>query len=135
MTNNQTELLAMLQIVRRLPYDWTGIASTDSAITRGRFSMNWKLTGIPNEWFPMLGEALRRINVAGTEWRLLQGHPLKSEIDRMKAGEQVIGSKRGFPVSLHQEVCDHLCTDALVAWRDGVFHRSIITADPRLTMV
>src|SRR5688572_396295 len=31
-TNNQTEFLALMQIIRRLPYDWIGVASTDSAI-------------------------------------------------------------------------------------------------------
>src|SRR6266540_3780282 len=105
-TNNQTELLALLRGLQYLPDDWCGTVYSDSQVTLGRAFMGWKWTHIP-EWMHELYREQRRrlVNWDQIKYVLLDGHPTKAQL---QAG---IG-KRGHPVSIHNVWCDKACTEA-----------------------
>ncbi len=105
-TNNQTEMLALLHGLSSLPDDWQGTIYSDSAVTLGRAFQGWKWTNIP-EWMHEKYRKQRRnlIYWDQIKWVLLDGHPTRAQLI---AG---IG-KRGHPVSEHNVWCDHACTEA-----------------------
>ena len=102
-TNNLTEMLALVRGLQNLPDDWKGTVYSDSQITLGRVFDGWKWNGIPN-WLHVefQRERKRLCNWEYIRWQLLQGHPTRAELD---AG---IG-KRGYPVSIHNQWCDRAC--------------------------
>lgn len=105
-TNNLTEMLALLKGLRALPTDWCGLVCSDSQITLGRAFQGWKWSGIP-AW---MHEAFRSDVSRLTNWEefrymLLDGHPTKAQL---AAG---VG-KRGHPVSEHNVWCDQACREA-----------------------
>lgn len=105
-TNNQTEMLALLRGLQKLPDDWCGTIYSDSQVTLGRAFLEWKWKNIP-EWMHRLWRQQRgRLkNWDQIQYALLDGHPTKAQLT---AG---IG-KRGHPVSVHNVWCDHACTEA-----------------------
>jgi hypothetical protein len=102
-TNNLTEMIAVIRGFQALPADWRGQVLSDSQITLGRIFQGWKWHGIPL-WLhhEFQAERKRLINFESLEFFLLQGHPTKAEL---AAG---IGS-RGYPVSEHNVWADKAC--------------------------
>jgi ribonuclease HI len=111
-TNNITEMLALLHGLRRLPDDWSGTIYSDSLITIGRASMGWKWKNIPIGMNRIYQRERGRLhNWEAITWTLLQGHPTKAEL---LAG---VGS-RGYPVSQHNVWCDRACQEAARQYLD-----------------
>ena len=112
-TNNLTEMLAVVRGLQALPDDWIGTVNSDSQITLGRLFDGWKWKGIP----PWLHAEFQkeRARLAKWDWlyhRLLQGHPTKAEL---AAGM----GKRGYPVSEHNQWCDWACGEAAAEFVRG----------------
>ena len=113
-TNNQTEMLALLIGLKHLPDYWTGTIYSDSQVTLGRAFMGWKWKNIPDWMLKMYQEQRARL----TYWNeigydLLDGHPTK---EQLKAG---VG-KRGHPVSEHNVWCDGACRQAGTTFMESV---------------
>jgi ribonuclease HI len=105
-TNNLTEMLAMIRGLQLLPVNWTGTIYSDSQVTLGRVVWGWKWQNIP-PWLHKEYQRERR-RLAHWEdltWTLLDGHPTKAQL---AAG---IG-KRGHPVNAHNVWCDKACQAA-----------------------
>lgn len=109
-TNNLTEMLAVIRALQALPKSWTGIVYSDSAITLGRVFGGWKWTGIP-AWMHQeyQRERLRLVNWSRIGYVNLQGHPTQSEL------ATGIG-KSGRPVSIHNVWADKECGKAGAAY-------------------
>lgn len=105
-TNNQTEMLAMIEGLRRLPADWIGTVYSDSAVTLGRTFGNFRWKNIP-EWMRVEFHAqkARLVNWGMIQHVQLDGHPTKAQL------ASGIG-KGGNPVSIHNVWCDEACTSA-----------------------
>lgn len=117
-SNNLTEMAALVFGLQHLPDDWKGTVYSDSAVTLGRAFKDYKWGGIPN-W---LQAAFRKQKSRLIYWHdfdyvNLQGHPT---IEEIKAKV----SKNGRPVSHHNKWCDDACSrvgDAYFkAWEKGL---------------
>lgn len=101
-TNNLTELYAVVGGLLALPADWSGVVASDSQITLGRLFWGWALAGIP-EWLQNdMDKARRRLGWANCAPVLLDGHPTRAQL------ATGIG-KRGNRVSEHNVWCDKAC--------------------------
>ncbi len=102
-TNNLTEMLAVVSGLRIFPSNWRGVIYSDSQITLGRLFGSWKWTGIP-PWLhkQFAAEARRLVYWTQIKYILLQGHPTAAELE---AG---VGHT-GRPVSEHNQWCDREC--------------------------
>jgi ribonuclease HI len=101
-TNNLTEMLALVRGLQALPDGWAGTIYSDSQITLGRAFDGWKWKNIP-PWLHDEYKAARvRLNWPQIKHVLLQGHPTRAEL---LAG---VG-KSGRPVSEHNVWCDQAC--------------------------
>lgn len=103
-TNNQTEMLALLRGLEALPDLWQGTILTDSQITLMRIFHEASWANIPI-WMHKLWQRqrMRLIHFTAFDYVLLDGHPTRAHL---KVG---IG-KRGHPVSEHNLWCDKACT-------------------------
>lgn len=102
-TNNLTEMLALLKGIECLPADWQGTIYSDSMITLGRAFEGWKWNGIPLWMHKIYQEQTKRlIHWSEIKHVLLQGHPTQAEL---LSG---VGNK-GYPVSIHNKWCDQAC--------------------------
>lgn len=102
-TNNFTEMCALIAGLKALPDDWIGTVYSDSQVTLGRVFEGWKWNGIPTWLREMYEEARRRLkNWDRIEHVLLDGHPTKAQLEAGKG-------KRGHPVSIHNVWADHAC--------------------------
>ena len=109
-TNNQTEMVAMLQGILELPDSYEGSIFSDSMITIGRVSMNWAWQNIDKEQVRQF-DALRVIrDFKKMRFVLLDGHPTRAEL---QAG---IG-KKGHPVSYFNVLCDRECQKISKEWK------------------
>ena len=107
-TNNLTEMLALLKGLAELPKDWSGTVYSDSQVTLGRAFEGWKWKNIPMWMHATYQEQRARlVNWDRIEYTLLQGHPTRAELSRG------IGS-RGYPVSIHNQWCDKRCGEMAV---------------------
>jgi ribonuclease HI len=102
-SNNLTEMLALVRGLGELPDDWTGTICSDSQITLGRAFHGWKWTNVP-AWLrhEYAANRLRLVNWAKITPLLLSGHPTRAQL------QEGIG-KRGTPVSEHNVWCDQQC--------------------------
>jgi ribonuclease HI len=102
-TNNLTEMLALVKGLLELPADWIGIVYSDSQITLGRVFGSYKWAGIPL-WLHRMYQRARGhlIHWDQIHYIQLDGHPTRAQL---AAG---IG-KRGHQVSIHNVACDQLC--------------------------
>lgn len=113
-TNNLTEMYALIRGLELLPNQWTGTIYSDSQVTLGRAFLGWKWHNIPL-WLHHDYQAQRARLVCWNEFThvLLDGHPTGAQL---AAG---IG-KRGHPVSIHNVWCDDACgqaaTDYLIVY-------------------
>lgn len=101
-TNNLTELLAVIRGMLALPAGWHGSIYSDSMITLGRLFQQMSLKGIPAWLAHDMGAAMRHVDMLACSPVQLDGHPTKKQL---AAG---IG-KRGNPVSAHNVFCDSEC--------------------------
>jgi ribonuclease HI len=105
-TNNLTEMVAMVRGLQLLPADWIGRVCSDSQVTLGRVFLGWRWRGIPL-WLHHEYQAARE-RLAGWDkisHILLDGHPTKAQL---AAGY----GKRGHRVSCHNVWCDQACQAA-----------------------
>lgn len=102
-SNNQTEMYAMLQGLKALPVTSLVNVYSDSMITLGRINSGWKWTNIP-PFMHEIYKAERKRLIAWPNYffQLLDGHPTQAQLD------YGIG-KRGHPVSIHNVWCDEAC--------------------------
>lgn len=124
-TNNQTEMLALVRGLEALPPDWVGTIYSDSQITLGRAFLGWKWDNIPTWLYNRFGQQRARLENwwPTIQYVLLDGHPTRAQL---KAG---IG-KRGHPVDVNNKWCDEACTQAAQdylnaeeadrMWREGI---------------
>lgn len=99
-TNNLTEMIALVRCLEALPAGWSGTVYSDSQVTLGRLFQGWKMNGIPPVLMRQGSAAVERLRTI--HWILLDGHPTKAQL---AAG---IG-KRGNLVSEHNVWADAEC--------------------------
>lgn len=100
-TNNLTEMIALVRAIERIDLGFTGTIYSDSQITLGRAFLGWKMDGIPERLEKCLRSAVSRLGT-GFKWKLLDGHPTKAQLASGKG-------KRGNLVSVHNKWCDEEC--------------------------
>lgn len=108
-TNNLTELLAVVQGLTPLPPHWTGWLCTDSAITIQRLKGGFQGTSVP-DWLKRRVFKLRARSIR-PQYLLLGGHPTAAEL---AAGTL---TRNGRPCSPHNVWCDEECGRRATAWR------------------
>jgi len=115
-TNNVTELLALVIALEQLPIGWTGPVHTDSlnALNRVHFPDDAKFKNVPGFLVERTRAATKRLGKL--RFVLVGGHPTKGEL---QAGQ----NEHGMPVSIHNVWCDGQCQD-----RSKEFRRTIDTA-------
>lgn len=102
-TNNLTEMLALIMGFEELPESWIGTVCSDSMVTLGRVFMGWKWKNIPTWIHRRYQYERRRLKYFEQfNYVLLDGHPTKAQLE--------LGfGKRGHPVSEHNVWCDEAC--------------------------
>lgn len=102
-TNNHTELLALVLGLEALDADFAGTVYSDSWVSLQRVFRAAKLNNVP-QWLVERLQILQKSGrLANLDYTLLDGHPTRAQIE---AG---IG-KRGHPVSIHNVWCDQQCS-------------------------
>jgi len=102
-TNNLTEMLALVIGFEELPGDWIGTVCSDSQVTLGRAFMGWRWKNVPMWLVHRFQEQRARlVHYEQIKFILLDGHPTKAQL---LSG---VG-KRGHPVSEHNVWCDEAC--------------------------
>lgn len=105
-SNNLTEMLALVRGLEMLPFDWRGTVYSDSAVTLGRAFQSWRWNNVPRWLYDAFGnQCARLVHWNQIHYVLLDGHPTKAQL---AAG---LG-KRGHPVSEHNVWCDKACCAA-----------------------
>lgn len=107
-TNNVSELIAVLEAVESVDLGWSGTVYSDSQITLGRVFMGWARNGIRKKLSDRLDHVIDRMGEV--QHVLLQGHPTKADLARG------IGKKRNLPVSVHNVWCDKECSKRAKEW-------------------
>ncbi len=118
-SNNHSELAALLHSLRGLPRGWSGTIYSDSHVTIERFR-NFKIGGaasreklektVPAVWVNNLERKKKELGDLG--FVLLAGHPTKANLEA--------GTKGDLPVSIHNKRCDDLCNEAKARfWADS----------------
>lgn len=102
-TNNLTELLALVNGLEVLPQGWRGTVYSDSWVSLQRVFLAAKLNNVP-PWLVERLQALQKSRkLADMSYVLLDGHPTKAQL--------AVGvGKRGNPVSEHNVWADAECT-------------------------
>jgi ribonuclease HI len=98
-TNNLTELLAVMKGLESVEEGWKGDVYTDSKVTLLRITTSKSFKGIP---VSIINNILHLRRTRVYEAILLSGHPTKEHLAKG------IG-KRGTPVSVHNVWCDEQC--------------------------
>lgn len=107
-TNNLTELLAIVRLMQHLDDGWDGVIHTDSWITVCRIrNKKPAFNGIP-EW--LQDELWRHRKRLAYSVEHLDGHPTKEQL------ESGIG-KRGNKCSKWNVLCDELCNEEAMKFR------------------
>ena len=87
-SNNLTEMLAVLEGLSRLSANWTGAVYSDSQITLGRVFLGWKWSNLPDSFHRDYQAARARlVNWAQISHVLLAGHP--SAAPRARSGRGI----------------------------------------------
>lgn len=111
-SNNLTEMLALVRGLQLLPWDWRGTIYSDSAVTLGRAFLGWRWKNIPQDLYNEFGNQVARL----VHWKqihyvLLDGHPTKAQL--------VTGiGKRGHPVSEHNVAVDKACGEQAIKFME-----------------
>lgn len=108
-TNNVTELYALLLALEAAPDHWCGPVYSDSGITLGRLrtwrlppGAAWSLHGVPRALQLLVWRQVDRLDWEGITWHLLDGHPTHKQLESGRG-------KRGGTVSPHNVWCDRMC--------------------------
>lgn len=101
-TNNVSELVALVNGLEALPHGWSGTVYSDSWVSLQRVFLAAKLKNVPDWLVDRLQTLQRSRKLATMSYVLLDGHPTKAQL---AAG---VG-KRGAPVSEHNVFCDAEC--------------------------
>lgn len=101
-SNNVSELYAMLRAIQALPEGWKGHIVSDSFVTICRRFPASKMNGVSEALVPFARTMFRRA-CDTSRWVLVDGHPTLPEIE---AGY----GKRGKVVSVWNKWCDKECT-------------------------
>lgn len=111
-TNNQTELLAMVEGLSHLKHDAIVEICSDSEITLGRMFRGYALKNIP-AWLVrvMKHEQERLIHFKKFTYTLMDGHPTAMEVQRG------IG-KKGHITSKYNVLCDDMCNQVAQRYKD-----------------
>lgn len=122
-TNNLTEMLALIKGLESLPADWRGTVLSDSQITLGRAFLGWKWNNIPL-WAHHRFQVVRArlVHFDAFDHVLLAGHPTRAQL---AAG---IG-RHGYPVSVHNVWCDQACGKAGEDALEAMQYKFIATAE------
>lgn len=102
-TNNLTEMLALVKGLQFLPWDWRGTVFSDSQITLGRAfrASPWK--NIPTWLYDAFtNQRARLVHWSQIHCIRLDGHPTRKQLEAGKG-------KRGGLVSPHNQWCDDAC--------------------------
>lgn len=102
-TNNHTELMALVLGLEALPETFAGTIYSDSWVSLQRVFLAAKLNNVPQWLIDRLQAIQRSGRLATLRFQLLDGHPTRAQLD---AG---IG-KRGNPVSKWNVWCDEQCS-------------------------
>jgi hypothetical protein len=113
-TNNHSELWALLAAVALAPAGWTGTFCSDSFNALGRVFLMDRLSNVPEFMVERLRTHQARLGIkcrgnkrdmepTTFRYQLLQGHPTKEDL------ANGVGKKRGLPVSSHNVWCDEEC--------------------------
>jgi len=110
-TNNQTELFAVLEGLSYLLHNHVVQICSDSNVTLGRVFRGSSFNNIPDWMISCLDVQIKRlIHWKKFSYQLMNGHPTQKELE---AG---IG-KRGYPVSKWNVLCDKLCQEQAEEYR------------------
>jgi ribonuclease HI len=101
-TNNLTELLALVNGLEGLPDHWQGTVYSDSWVSLQRVFLAARLNNVPEKLVTQLQTLQRSGKLATMSYVLLDGHPTQAQLAAGKG-------KRGYPVSIHNVFCDDLC--------------------------
>lgn len=104
-TNNLTEMLAVLKGLQALPDGWQGVVYSDSNVTLGRVFRGWKWANIPTWVHDLYRQQVERLAWSSIDFVLLAGHPTAAQL---AAGT----GRHGYPVSEHNVWCDKACRRA-----------------------
>lgn len=102
-TNNHTEMLALISALEAMEDGWSGYAVSDSKITLGRIFENWKCENLPLDYIRRFVEVKNRLGILVPIH--IDGHATKLQL------ATGIG-KRGNSVSKWNVMCDYLCNEA-----------------------
>lgn len=126
-SNNLTEMLAMVLAMEALPDGWSGTVKSDSGITIGRVrsifdvvvgraEYTHKLEGIPAGLRERVYAQAARLG--DVSFSLLAGHPKADDLRRgYKIKQRSSGEEYHVPVSRHNVLCDKLCNAAVDLYR------------------
>jgi len=107
-SNNLTEMLALINGLNILPFDWRGTVFSDSKITLGRVFVGWHWSDdeLP-AWMKnrLENQKARLVHWGQIHCGLLDGHPTKAHL---ASGF----GKRGHHVSEHNLAVDKMCRKA-----------------------
>lgn len=101
-SNNLTELLALVEGLESLPEGWQGTIYSDSWVSLQRVFRHARLKNVPDWLVARLQALQKRGHLYQYGYTLLDGHPTKAEL-------AVGRGKRGHPVSEHNVWCDQEC--------------------------
>jgi len=101
-TNNNTELAAIMEAIEELPDGFVGRLNSDSRIALGWVFLGWKTENVPAPLLTRLEAVRARLSVLRLTWRLLDGHPTKAQLESGRG-------KRGNPCSEFNVFCDREC--------------------------
>lgn len=105
-TNNQTELFAVIQGLSQLPDDAIVEVRSDSEVTLGRVFKMYAFNNIPFWMKSSLQIEKKRLkNFSKFTYELMDGHPTKAQV--------ISGfGKRGHVTSKWNVLCDKMCNEA-----------------------
>lgn len=104
-TNNQMELLAIIEGLKRTEDDMTLHVCSDSIVSLGRVFMGYAMTNVP-DWMQeeLRAQKRRLVHWGKFTWELIGGHP--TQID-MRRGS----NRKGHRVSGWNQWCDNKCSN------------------------
>lgn len=122
-SNNNTELYALLMGIAALPEGWSGTIYSDSLFALGIAFRQFKADSVPNYLrllsYKVLGKAMERgIQMENV---LLAGHPSKADLE---AGRRLSKAPH-YPVSPWNVACDEACTKRGQQYQRVLAHREI----------
>lgn len=111
-TNNISEQVAIIKALEFLPEKWSGTVCSDSLVALGRTFNGWKKNNLPRNVIERLDSVLTKFN--SLDYELLQGHPSREELIVGR------GSRTGQRVSIHNVLCDNLCSSQAKEYLKGI---------------